>query len=89
MRYLKLLVLMSFIVPISTHAQDPFVEMLNAYAVCTIEFTKAQQDQTFMAEQARAGCKQQVDMIEMVLTAEMAQPILAEVEVVVVERLVQ
>jgi hypothetical protein len=42
-----------------------------------------------VVEQVRAGCKQQVQMIEMMLSAEIAQPILAEVEVVVVERLVQ
>ncbi|MFQ3322479.1 MAG: hypothetical protein ACI90U_000285 [Pseudomonadales bacterium] len=61
--------------------------MLNDYATCAIEFTKAQEDQVFVAEQARAGCKQQVQMIKMMLSAEMSQPILAKVEVV--ERLVQ
>jgi hypothetical protein len=89
MRYLKLLTSLSLIMPIYTQAQDPFVKMLNDYATCAIAFTKAQEDQVFVAEQARAGCKQQVQMIKMMLSAEMAQPILAEVEVVVVERLVQ
>lgn len=85
-RFLGLLV---FIVHTNVQSQDAFESMLNEYATCAIEYTQSKDDQTFIAEESRSSCQQQVDMIEMILTAEMAQPILAEVEVVVIERLAQ
>ena len=85
-RFLGLLV---FITHTNVQAQDAFESMLNEYAICAIEYTQSKEDQMFIAEESRSSCQQQVDMIEMILTAEMAQPILAEVEVVVIERLAQ
>ena len=69
--------------------QDAFESMLNEYATCAIEYTQSKEDQMFIAEETRSSCRQQVDMIEMMVTVEMAQPILAEVEIVVIERLAQ
>jgi hypothetical protein len=85
-RFLGLLV---FVTHTTTQAQDAFEGMLNDYATCAIEYAQSKEDQIFIAEDARSSCQQQVDMIEMILTAEMAQPVLAEVETVVVERLAQ
>ncbi len=63
--------------------------MLNAYADCAIEFTQQSEDQTFNAEATRAACPQQVGMIEAMLGAEMAQPIIVEVEAAITDRLLQ
>ena len=80
---------MIFIIHANVQAQDAFESMLNEYATCAIEYTQSKEDQMFIAEETRSSCRQQVDMIEMMVTVEMAQPILAEVEIVVIERLAQ
>ena len=87
MHFLRFLGLLVFITHTNVQAQDAFESMLNEYATCAIEYTQSKEDQIFIAEESRSSCQQQVDMIEMILTAEMAQPILAEVEVVIAERL--
>ena len=85
-RFLGLLI---FIIHANVQAQDAFESMLNEYATCAIEYTQSKEDQMFIAEETRSSCRQQVDMIEMMVTVKMAQPILAEVEIVVIERLAQ
>ena len=85
----RVLGLLIFIIHANVQAQDAFESMLNEYATCAIEYTQSKEDQMFIAEETRSSCRQQVDMIEMMVTVEMAQPILAEVEIVVIERLAQ
>ena len=71
-----------------SQAQDPFEQMLNAYADCAVEYTN-QSAEAFNPQAARAACPEQVSMIEAMLGAEMALPIITEVEAAIVDRLLQ
>jgi hypothetical protein len=89
MHICRFLELLFFVTHTTTQAQDVFESLLNDYATSAIEYAQSKEAQIFIAEDARSSCQQPVDMIEMILTAVMAQPILAEVETVVVERRAQ